>query len=69
MKEAKLWPYTEKAEKAMKNFYASLNEKDRRHYAAVEACRLGHGGIEYIARLLGCSKQTIYAGIEELEKK
>jgi len=69
MKEAKLWPYTEKTESVMKYFYASLNEKDRRHYAAVEACKLSHGGIEYIARLLGCSKQTIYAGIEELEKK
>lgn len=64
-----MWPYTEKTEKVMKIFYASLNEKDRRHYAAVESCRLGHGGIEYVARLLGCSKQTIYAGIEELEKK
>lgn len=62
-------PYSNDVEKSMLNFYLSLSEKDRRHYAAVEAKKLGHGGVEYIADLLGCSRQTIYSGLEEVEKK
>jgi hypothetical protein len=62
-------PYPENVERVMISFYRSLSEKDRRHYAAVEAKKLGHGGVEYIADLLDCSRQTIYAGLEEGEKK
>jgi len=68
MKQGKS-PYDLKREKNMVSFYHSLNEKDQRHYAAIEADKLGHGGINYIAELFGCSRQTIYAGLEELEKK
>jgi hypothetical protein len=50
-------------------FYQSLNERDRRRYAAVEAVRLGHGGVEYIARVLGCDPKTIARGIAELESE
>jgi len=46
----------------MKTFYDSLSEKDRRRYAAVEAEKLGHGGIEYIATVLGCSERTVRQG-------
>ena len=49
-----VWPYSPKIEQSMKTLYHSLREKDRRRYAAVEAAKLGHGGIEYIAGLLGC---------------
>lgn len=35
-------------EKRMRAFYNSLSEKDRRHYAALEAARIGYGGITYI---------------------
>lgn len=62
-------PYDEKTERRMKNFYVSLNEKDRRHYAAIEADKLGHGGVSYIAELFNCSRQTIHSGLKELEKK
>ena len=31
-----------------KRLFDSLSEDDRRRYAAVEATKLGHGGIEYI---------------------
>ena len=51
----------------MRSFYKTLSEKDRRRYAAVEAQRLGHGGITYVAEMLGCSTKTISRGIEELE--
>ena len=63
------YPYSPTTERWMKMFYDSLNEKDRRHYAAIEAYKLGHGGINYISELFDCSRQTIYSGLEELEKK
>lgn len=61
--------YDLETEQRMHYFYSTLNEKDKRHYAALEAGKLGHGGIVYISDLFGCSRQTIYSGIEELEKK
>jgi hypothetical protein len=51
----------------MRNFYNTLSEKDKRRYAAVEAQRLGHGGIEYVAKILGCATKTISRGIQELD--
>ena len=59
--------YASDVETKMKRLYAWLSEKDRRRYAAVEAAKLGHGGVEYIARLLGCDPKTIRQGLEELE--
>ncbi len=61
-------PYSESTEKFLRKFYKALSEKDRRRYAGVEAQKLGHGGITYIAKLLGCSQSTISTGIEELKK-
>ena len=51
----------------MQNFYQTLSEKDQRRFAAVEAQRLGYGGITYIAGILGCSTKTISRGIDELD--
>ncbi len=61
--------YTAKMERQMKRLYDSLGERDRRLYAAVEAEKLGHGGLEYIANLLGCDPKTIRRGITELESE
>jgi len=61
-------PYGEVIERAMKRFFNSLSEKDRRRYAAVEAAKLGHGGVEYVAQVLGCDPKTIQRGREELEQ-
>lgn len=69
MPEDKNARYDERTELYMCRFYNSLNEKDRRHYAAIEADKLGAGGVQYIAALLGCSRQTIYTALEELKKK
>jgi hypothetical protein len=52
----------------MKKFYNSLSEKDKRRYAGIEAQKLGWGGISYIIRLLGCSRNTVVQGIEDLKK-
>lgn len=54
--------------KHMKLFYESLSEKDRRRYASVEAEKLAHGGVEYIAEVLGCDPQTIRQGREDIEQ-
>ena len=54
-------------EQMMRRLYGSLGEKDRRRYAAIEAAKLGHGGIEYIAAVLGCDPKTIRQGLMELE--
>lgn len=54
-------------ERMMKRLYQSLSEKDRRRYAAVEAAKLGHGGVDYVAGLLGCDAKTIGQGRLDLE--
>lgn len=59
--------YSADVERQMQRFYRSLNERDRRRYAAIEATKLGHGGIEYVARVLGCDPKTVVKGISELE--
>ena len=59
--------YSAVVEGQMVRFYRSLNERDRRRYAAVEAAKLGHGGIEYLSGLLGCDPKTIGRGMAELE--
>jgi hypothetical protein len=61
-----MWPYSPKIEQSMKTLYRSLREKDQRRYAAVEAAKLGHGGIEYVSRLLGCDPKTIHQGLVDL---
>ncbi len=47
-------------------FYNSLSEKDRRRYAAIEATKLGYGGITYIRSILQCNDRTITRGVQEL---
>ena len=69
MKQGATFPYSSEIKRMMKLFYDSLNEKDKRHYAAVEAKRLPYGGSTYISDLLGCDRTTLQSGIEELEKK
>lgn len=59
---------SEVAAKRAVDFYSTLSEKDRRRYAAVEAQRLGRGGVPYIGKLLGCSTRTIERGIAELDE-
>ncbi len=52
----------------MREFYGSLSEKDRRRYAAVEAEKLGHGGVKRIAELFGCSEESIRRGRDDVEQ-
>jgi len=55
-------------EHTMQRVFRSLAERDRRLYAAVEAYKLGRGGIAYIAQLFGCDRKTIRRGLHELEQ-
>lgn len=59
-------PYKKEVEDFMVCFYNTLSEKDKRRYAAVEAKKLGHGGIKYISELLGCDEKTITRGLKDL---
>jgi len=60
--------YPRDVEQMMKRHFDWLSEKDRRRYAAIEAFKLKHGGIEYIARVLQCDPKTIQQGLRELEQ-
>lgn len=62
-------PYPLKVEQQMRRFYGSLSEKDRRRYAAVEAFKLGWGGITYISQLFECDDKPIRDGMKELEQE
>lgn len=53
----------------MRRFYRFLSEKDRRRYAAVEAFKLGWGGITYISQLFECDDKPIRDGMKELEQE
>jgi len=58
--------YPSEVEQQMQRLYHSLSEKDRRRYAAIEALKLGWGGITYVSQLFGCDYYTIRFGMEEL---
>lgn len=59
--------YPSAVEEHMRHGFASLSEKDRRRYAAVEAVKLGHGGITYLTTLFGCSAELIAHGLQDLQ--
>jgi hypothetical protein len=61
--------YPIEVEQQMQRFYHSLSEKDRRRYAAVEALKLGWGGLSYISQLLGCDDEAMQLGKRELEQQ
>ena len=60
-------PFSPEVEQIVKTLYHSLREKDRRRYAAAEAVKLGHGGVEYLADLLDCDPKTIRQGQRDLD--
>ena len=43
-----------------------LGEAERRWYAAVEANRLGRGGVQVVAQITGLDEQTIRRGQQEV---
>jgi Rhodopirellula transposase DDE domain len=61
--------YSDEITDLMLKHHQSLSEKDQRKYAAIEAVKLGRGGIIYIARVLGVDRNTIAKGIKELKSE
>jgi hypothetical protein len=59
-------PYPAYVEAAMKKYYDTLSEKDKRRYAAVEVLKLGRGATKYIVKVLGCSRRTVLRGLKDL---
>ena len=60
-------PCSKEIEEQMQELYNRLSEKNRSLYAGIEALKLPYGGVSYIARLFGCSRDTILRGIKELK--
>lgn len=58
--------YNQETERLMLLYYSKLQERERRHYAFLEAQKLGHGGKKYIENLLKISQKTIRKGGKEL---
>jgi len=48
------------------SYYASMPEKQRRHFLAMEYVRLGVGSQRYLASIFSCSRKTILKGMREL---
>ena len=61
--------YNQEQEDQMCLLFSSLNEKEKRHYAAIEASKLGYGGKKYIALLFRISEARIRRGEAELKDK
>ena len=60
-------PWNAMVKKNVRDFYATLSEKDRRRFAAVQARQVGYGGVRYLAEVVGCSRRTIERGLAELD--
>ena len=66
---------TQKAGHPNKQFHQQLNlllsrldEQQRRWYVAVEANRIGHGGVRLLALITGMDEKTIQRGQQEVEQ-
>jgi len=60
--------YDTSIEQQMSKFFTTLSEKDKRRYAGIEALKLSHGGLTYIAGVLGCSRKLVAKGMKEILK-
>ena len=58
--------YNPETEKLIQLHYSRLGEKERRHYAAIEAQKLGFGGKMYLSKLLQLNRRTLNKGLLEL---
>ncbi|MCI0558853.1 MAG: hypothetical protein MN733_10185 [Nitrososphaera sp.] len=67
-KQTHLERYGSETESLMKAYFRTLSEKDRRRYAAVEAHKLGWGGIGYISKLFEIDNDTISRGLADLKE-
>ena len=52
----------------MNLFLSRLDEQQRRWYAAIEAKRMGHGGMKRMSQITGLDVNTIRRGRDELSE-
>ena len=64
--QAQKVPETMRTHHLMNVFISRLDEQERRWYAALEATKVGHGGLELIAQITGLHVTTIRRGQAEL---
>lgn len=57
-----------KLHQQMNLLFSRLDEQQRRWYVAVEANRVGHGGIRLLSQITGLDEKTIQRGQQELEQ-
>lgn len=67
LKDNPMKKYDQSTEQLLLHYYNHLPEKEQRHYAALEAQKLGHGGKRYIGGLLKISQKTLRKGERELQ--
>jgi hypothetical protein len=48
-------------------FFETSNERQRRHFVAIEALQLGHGGIKAISEAFGIHRETVSLAILEVQ--
>jgi hypothetical protein len=53
-------------EQLVVNFFSTLNERNRRHFASLQSKILGHGSKQYLADLFSINIKTISRGIQEI---
>ena len=58
----------QKLHQQMNLLVSRLDEQQRRWYVAVEANRLGHGGVRLLSQITGLDEKTIQRGQQELEQ-
>ena len=49
-----------------KRFYTSLNERQKRHFLALEAKSLDYGGVTLLSKEFKVSRTTIHQGLKEI---
>lgn len=49
-------------------FISQLDEQQRRWFVALEASKLGFGGVRLMSQITGMDEKTIHRGQEELEQ-
>ena len=59
----------ERIRRKYRALFAMMDERMRRHWAAAEAVAVGWGGVTLVCSATGLARNTIAAGIEELEHR
>ncbi len=49
-----------------KEFYKSLNERQKRHFLGIQAIKLGYGGITAVSKSFEVDRDTISRGRQEV---